>query len=279
MNLHIRAVEAAPPLTSVARYVLGMPHLCANGLSENWLWKELGHRHWGLIAEAFGRGASGFGPSDEPPIYAAFRNIALRDGDLASVGENDALDVRSTVTHLSGSRVVSRHVAVCQDLTVADVEMTSVFVRRRAEGKNRSVARVRVDARRRFAAFDGNPLPLAANGGNTSQGDDPAGDERDVGVMIVEPCPHLDFNGAGLLYFSSFIAAVDRAEWRLLGKRPRLYATLERRAVFHANIEAGEDLTVRVLVSREGAIRRHRALLHAASDGKLLAEVMTHRVA
>jgi probable biosynthetic protein (TIGR04099 family) len=160
VNLHIRAVEAAPPLTSVARHTLGMPHLCVNGLSENWLWKELGHRHWGLIAEAFGRGASGFGPSDEPPIYAAFRNIALRDGDLASVGENDALDVLSTVTHLSGSRVVSRHVAVCQDRLIADVEMTSVFVRRRAEGKNRSVARVRIDARRRFAAFDGNPLPL-----------------------------------------------------------------------------------------------------------------------
>jgi hypothetical protein len=62
VNLHIGAVEAASPPTSVNRYTLGMPHLCANSLSENWLWKELGHRHWGLIAEAFCRGASGFGP-------------------------------------------------------------------------------------------------------------------------------------------------------------------------------------------------------------------------
>lgn len=277
MNLHIRVDEAGSSPTTVARYILGMPHLCANGLSENWLWKELGHRHWGMIAETFGRGVSGFGPPGEPPIYAAFRNIALRDGDLASVGENDALDVRSTVTHLSGSRVASRHIAWCRDRTIADVEMTSVFVRRRAEGMNRSITRVRFDGQRRLAPADSG-TPHRATERDTVQDDDVASEERDIGALVVEPCPDLDFNGAGLLYFSSFIAAVDRAEWHFLGKRMRLYATLQRRAVFHANIEAGDDLTARLLSSREGAIRRHRALLHASSDGKLLAEVVTQRI-
>ena len=277
MNLHIRAVEGGPPITSAARYTLGMPHLCANGLSENWLWKELGHQHWVMIAEAIGRGASGFGPPGEPPVYAAFRKIFLRDGNLLSVGENDALDVRSTITNLSGARVVSRHIARCRDQTIADVEMTSVFVRRRAEGQNRSITRVRIDGQNRFSAFDGNPSPGAKGKEATLRSDDVADEERDIGVVVVEPSPYLDFNGAGLLYFSSFIAAVDRAEWRLLGKRPSFHATVERQAVFHANIEAGDDLTVRILIRQEGTIRRHRALLHASGNGRLLAEIVTHR--
>ncbi len=99
MGLHMRLPGGRDsPWSETSRYTLGMPHLCPNGLSENWLWKELGHRHWGLIARAFGRAAAGFDPSSQQPTYAAFRRIALQGGNLGSVRENDTLDVRSTLT-------------------------------------------------------------------------------------------------------------------------------------------------------------------------------------
>ena len=31
--------------------------------------------------------------------------------------------------------------------------------------------------------------------------------------LVIDPCPAQDFNGADFLYFSSFQAFVDRAEW------------------------------------------------------------------
>ncbi len=276
MGLHMRLEGDDTPLTDVCRHVLGMPHLCPSGLSENWLWKELGHRHWGLIAKAFGRAEAGFGPAGEPPVYAAFRRISLQNGDLGGVRENDALDVRSTVTHLSGTRVVSRHVAACRDRLVADVDMTSVFVRRQAEGVNRSIARVRIEGRGHTMHAIGAMLVQASGTEHVFSGVVAAPDERELGTLVVEPCPHLDFNGAGLLYFSSFVAAVDRAEWHFLGKCSGLFTTRERRALFHANVELGDRLRVRMLASRDEGSCCHRALLSTV-DGKLLAEIATRR--
>ena len=276
MGLHMRFEGVDTPLTDACRHVLGMPHLCPSGLSENWLWKELGHRHWGLIATVFGRAEAGFGPAGEPPVYAAFRRISLQGGDLGSVRENDALEVRSTVTYLSETRVVSRHVAACRDRLVADVEMTSVFVRRQAEGVNRSIARVRVEGRGHIMpAFGGMPVQPSSTD-HVFSGAVAAPDERELGTLVVEPCPHLDFNGAGLLYFSSFVAAVDRAEWCFLGKRSGNYATRVRRALFHANVEMGDGLLVRMLASGDEASCCHRALL-STEDDKLLAEIVTRR--
>ncbi|WP_232627643.1 Pnap_2097 family protein [Methylobacterium sp. Leaf118] len=276
MSLHMRIKGVSQPLKDDSCHVLGMPHLCPSGLSENWLWKELGHRHWGLIAKAFGRAEAGFGPAGEPPVYAAFRRISLQGGDLGGVRENDALDVRSMVTYLSKTRVISRHFATCRDRLVADVEMTSVFVRRQAEGVNRSIARIRIEDRGHampaFAALLGQPSIIE----HVFSGAVAAPDECELGTLVVEPCPHLDFNGAGLLYFSSFVAAVDRAEWRFLGKRSCNYATRVRRALFHANVEIGDRLSVRILASGDEASCCHRALL-STEDGNLLAEIVTRR--
>ena len=49
---------AVPALSDVT--VLGMPHLCLGGLSETWLLRECGHRHWFLLAQATGRTVPNF---------------------------------------------------------------------------------------------------------------------------------------------------------------------------------------------------------------------------
>ena len=277
MNVHIRPEGIGSPPAQTTEYVLGMPQLCPSGLSENWLWKELGHRHWELIAREIGRAAQGFGASGGSPTYAAFRRIALLDGDLGAVGENDALEVRSTLTRLSGTRVESRHVVAHRHGIVADVEMTSVFVSRQVHGVNRSIARVRIERPHGTAAFPDTRSVPSAKSAEERPALQQEPDEREIGTVSIEACPSLDFNGAGLLYFSSFVAAVDRAEWRLLGTRQPRSTTAERRALFHSNIEVGEDLVVQIRAAQDEEARRHRALISASSDGRLLAEITTRR--
>ena len=277
LTLHIRPEEVGAHLDETTRYTLGMPHLSPIGLSENWLWKELGHRHWTLIARGMGRAAAGFGPGSEQPIYAAFRRIALRGGDLGAVGENDTLDVRSTLTHLSGTRVESRNIVGHRDRLVADVGMTSVFVRRQTGGVNRSIARVHIEGAHRVSSVFDKQVEVSAKMPARRPASESKQDEVEVGAVSVEPCPHLDFNGAGLLYFSSFIAAVDRAEWRLIGKSKGLSSVKERRAVFHSNIEVGDDLVVQILAARGEGASEHRSLVFASIDGRLLAEVFTRK--
>ncbi len=277
MTKHIRFEEVASTPIETSRYLLGMPHLCPNGLSENWLWKELGHRHWGLIADAIGKTAIGFGTEAQQPIYAAFRRLALRSGCLNVVQENDTLDIGSTLTHLSATRVESHHIVAHRDRLVADVEMTSVFVRRQTSGLNRSIVRVQVDATKRFSSVGDRAAAPPGRHGDGRCADGAKLGEIDVGTLVVEPCPQLDFNGAGLLYFSSFIAAVDRAEWHLVGKEKPLRATTERSAVFHSNIDIGDDLSIRILAAPGEAAYQHRSLISATSDGRLVAEIITQK--
>ena len=261
--------EGATPLVEDTRIVLGMPHLCPAGLSENWLWKELGHRHWNLIAKVHGRAASGFGVTGEEPVYAAFRRIGMSGGNLGRVGENDVLDLRSQLSRLSATRVGTRHLVGHAGHSVCEVEMESVFVQRRRNGCNRSIARVSLD----------HVPPSLPRMRVDREVAEPGREEamRDLGSWTFDPCPSLDFNGAGLLYFSSFVAAVDRAEWRLLGARHRGGTIRERKAVFHGNIEPGEGLAVRLEAGSGDAPSRHHARIRSTVDGRLLADVETLR--
>ena len=101
---------------------------------------------------------------------------------------------------------------------VAVVELVSTFVRRAADGGNHCVAR-----------FEAPGLPpivpnfesdsLAGNAASIRSGR-AAGhmgfaiDQRLPNRAVsFDPCPSQDFNGAGFLYFSNFIAFIDRAEW------------------------------------------------------------------
>ena len=80
-----------PPLTSApeAPYdgmarsiVLGMPQLCLGGLSETWLLKDIGHRHWTLLGYALGQSLPEFEDASGAAVHAAFSAVALRQGDL-----------------------------------------------------------------------------------------------------------------------------------------------------------------------------------------------------
>src|SRR5258708_8561702 len=58
--------------------VLGMPHLCLGGISETWLLRECGHRHWFLLAQAAGRAVPDFRHDQGDPGYAAFIAVTVR---------------------------------------------------------------------------------------------------------------------------------------------------------------------------------------------------------
>jgi len=88
--------------------------------------------------------------------------------------------------------------------------MTSVFVRRQAENVNASILRVRIGDRGKFSTLIKNAPQNSGQSGQKLPHDNLG--ELDLGSIAIETCPHADFNGAGLLCFSTFIAAVDRAE-------------------------------------------------------------------
>ncbi|TCK23507.1 putative biosynthetic protein (TIGR04099 family) [Ancylobacter aquaticus] len=290
MNLALPPGTFLAPAVPVAedRVQLGMPQLCLGGLSETWLLKELGHRHWMALAAMAGRAVPDFHDADGAPVYAAFSALSVEDADFASLGANDWLTIRSDIRRISRTQCASRHDLTCGGRTVGTVHLVSAFVRRALGGGNHTVARV---------ALEGFPAPARAGGGRREpelaaraaafRAGRATGDARlgfglsrgQEATLEIDPCPAQDFNGAGFLYFTSFLAFIDRAEWHFDGRRAPRATTRSREVYFHGNIDPGERVVVRRLKSgREAGQLVHHCRLERAGDGTRLADAFTRRV-
>ncbi|MFM0034966.1 Pnap_2097 family protein [Paraburkholderia strydomiana] len=269
---------------TIERYRAGMPQLAYTGLSENWLIKECGHRHWEALAGDAGRRAPDFVDDDGSKSYAAFTAIRLTGATLHAIGENDDFELGTGLCRTGPARHFSRHRLLSRNGECAIVSMSSTFVRRHEVRNNRSVTRAR------FAAMGGpTPTPpadavdMARRGKQFRAGQ---WDERlpftradRAGSDWIEflPCPNNDFNGADFLYFASFQSFVDRAEWqRHRFHEPPVIAG--RELFFYGNINVGDTLGLRVVAEQKdehGLV--HWCELRRGSDQQKIADVVTNK--
>ncbi len=284
MLAHREQGSGAGPSSSRATTRLGMPHLTPFGLSETWLLKDLGDRHWHLIAQASGLERPVFRDRAGDTVYAAFCGVAVRDARFDALREHDALVIASDIARVSRTQFASRHHLSCDGKSVGVVEMLSIFVKRTAAGQNRSIVRVAVEGLAlmplwpEFSDLTAR-VPLLRRG-DWSEHFGFRADAAEAGARTtLLPCPSQDFNGAGLLYFSSFQAAVDRVEWATVGSRYPDVSTAARDIVYHGNVDIGEAIAVEVCGLRETAHRLdHWCRVTAASSGRVLADVFSQRV-
>lgn len=265
------------PTALVGRYTAGMPQLSSSGLSENWLLKECGHRHWLAIAQRQGQAVPEFRDAQGRKVYAAFTLVRVSQAQLERVEEHDAFTI-ATQCHPAGrTQYYSQHAVHLRSQQVARVEMLSVFVLRAQAGNNRSIVRAVMATPQATAA----PSELAAAAdafvqrGRARRAAAGTG-QAEVHASACTPCPHNDFNGADLLYFSSFQSMVDRAEWgwiRSTDAASRPTALREREMVFYGNLDLGDA----VHTSLHGELLHHHSTLCRSSDGLRIAEVFTRK--
>lgn len=261
--------------------LLGMPQLALGGLSENWLLKDCGHRHWLLLARAAGRPVPDFRDGDERPVYAAFNAVSVT-GDLGRARENDVLTVRAALVRVSRTQFMSRQIFCRDGEPIATVTMVSVFVHRTEDGRNRSIARLELPGFAEPVADDSGLVRRAAairSGGFGAHMGFAAAEAGEIARLGVDPCPSLDFNGADFLYFASFQAFADRAEWQQFRDPARRLATRRRDLVFRGNIEPGETLQVVIAAARETTDGiAHWCRVYRTGDMAPIAEIFTEKV-
>ncbi|WP_454853739.1 Pnap_2097 family protein [Rhizobium binxianense] len=254
--------------------LLGMPHLAPTGLSETWLMKELGHRHWLMLARHLGMENADFRTPDGAEAYAAICATSLDNAGFEAVRANDVLTIRSALSPVSRTQVSTRHLMSAAGAVIGEVELISAFVRRTEEGDNHSIARVPLPGptpaeptgnalARTAAALRGGTL--AAHFGLAAQAAKPLRGFR------VEPALSQEFNGAGLFYFAEFQALADRAFERWFPER-RL-AARRREVFFSGNIRPGEALQIELTdIAADGtawACRLRR------QDGKVIGRIFS----
>jgi probable biosynthetic protein (TIGR04099 family) len=266
-----------------AEIMLGMPHLCMHGLSETWLLKECGHRHWLMLAAAAGLDVPDFRDSTGNPIYAAFLSVSIRDAALETACEHARLVFASRLARISRTRIISSHRISISGHSIGEIVMTSTFVRRAQKGSNHAVIRIEVPALQQLELH-----PDAAAGGaeiaalRSGRWRRHLGFERSranvIDRCIVDPCPRQDFNGADFLYFASYQAFVDRAEWAFFRTRMSRATTRRRDIVYCGNIDPGERLVITLLqVSQQPERLNHWYRLERELDGSTIADIFTVR--
>jgi probable biosynthetic protein (TIGR04099 family) len=256
--------------------LIGMPHLNPHGLSETWLMKELGHRHWLMLALHLGMENADFRTPDGEEAYAAISATALSEARFDDVRANDVLTIRSVLTPVSRTQVSTRHRLSVRGSHIGTVELISAFVHRSVSGDNHSIARIAI--RDRFPkGLEENQLASAAaairNGHLDTYFGLPTAREKVLRALRYEPDLSQEFNGAGLFYFAEFQALANRAfdRWFPLITSP--YTVRRRDVFFSGNIRPGETLMVELMeidLSTRSAcccIRR--------SDGKPIGSIFT----
>jgi probable biosynthetic protein (TIGR04099 family) len=263
--------------------VLGMPHLCLGGLSETWLLRECGHRHWLQLAQAAGRTVPDFRDATGVPVYAAFVAITVRNAQFDAAHVHDELGCESRLTRFSRTRFMSVHRLAVRGRPVGEIVMTSVFVRRTQVGLNRSIARVEVsglppvEQAPEFADHAATVAALRRNHWTEHMGFTRTS-AATLDRLVIDPCPAQDFNGADFLYFSSFQAFADRAEWAFLRPINPRATTRRRDIVYHGNIEPAERVAIVLrAVHRQDGRLSHWCHVEREADAAPLADIFTLR--
>jgi probable biosynthetic protein (TIGR04099 family) len=268
---------------STAAILLGMPHLTGNGLSENWLLRELGHRHGLLLAELAGMSTPRFCDRRGNPVYSIFCAVSIEDGDFRRAEDNRVLQIASSLARISPAQFQSTHRLAIDGFAIGSVSMVSTFVSRTA-GCNPAIARASVEGLPpvdRAAAPSGLAklaIELCAGRIDSHMGFNPRVEQAVCSVGF-DPCPSVDFNSAGFMYFASLIAMIDRAESRLDLDAAARATTRDRDVFFSGAIVRSERIEVRLLGwRREPCQIVHHFRMIRGSDGCAIADVFSGRV-
>jgi probable biosynthetic protein (TIGR04099 family) len=262
-------------------YRAGMPQLNFAGLSENWLLKECGDRHWSALAHDT---ESDFISDEGGRAYAAFTSIRLNASGLHDVRENDSFRIRTELSRIGSVRHLSEHRVSAAHGAVATLSMMSTFVRRTEARNNRSVVRASLPKLKgEVALMNASLADLQYTARQFRLRDADArmsgSGLRAATLPTVEflPCPYNDFNGADFLYFASFQGFVDRAEWQTwrLADSPSL---VSRELHYHGNINIGDGvrLSFRRAFVDEARVA-HWCEIERASDGRKIADILTEK--
>lgn len=261
-------------LSSSHRVMLGLPELCLNGMSENWLLRHCGAVHWARLADALGVRPSQVYDKDGDRLYASFFRVSL-DGALSQFLEGDEIELDCELRRLSPLRYKSDHMirnlsrGNCLRLT-----MCSTFVKRR-------------DANDNVHLIFAEPITSAqciekANCADARLCREAAKQSRELDpgkTFFYDPSPLADFNGVGLFYFAQYQSALDSAEWQM-HRNPQMvgHGTTHRTISYFGNLNVGDKLRIcfsDVELSRE--VISHTSSVFRESDQFLVAEVVTRK--
>lgn len=277
-------------------YLVNMPQMAAGGLSENWLFKEVGDLHWMMICKALGSPSHAILDSRGNRLYATFVRLRLELTEpLSWFVENEELSLSNQLSRYGKSMFFSE----CEGKTPTKgirASMMSTFALRESAEDNRSLLRgePKIPDDSDVTALTQRP-PFAEQYRDMRRGalrEVQMGGEtfifggRSVFEMDYTINPYTDFNGVNLLYFAAYPLIHDFCERAYIRDSHRKLktadwssevSTLARDVFYYGNCRIDDTIVYRIHALEWLPKGRFKisSSLSRKSDGAVLAELAT----
>jgi probable biosynthetic protein (TIGR04098 family) len=269
------AIPAAPAALQRI-YNLNMPQMALGGLSESWLFKEVGDLHWSLITDGLRMPSSRLADALGDRLYATFTRFQLDStAPLASYGENETLTIDARASRY-GAGLFFSDTTVQGDGRSARLHLMSSFAKYGEAGANTSLLKGQPAIPSGCAIPLLPDLPEFGREYRAKRAEALAAPTFECEYEIV---PSHDINGVGLLYFAAYPIIMDICMMRYAGRAFAIDFSTRRRDIFYfANSDADETLIYRIHRWRADEQRLEmEGSLCRKSDGVLMAYAVTSK--
>lgn len=245
---------------------INMPQMALGGLSESWLFKELGDMHWHMIADGLQCPSSELLDGSGNRLYATFTRVSVSSNALVRYTENAPFHLEGELSRFGPGMYFSEI-----NFTNGRALIMSSFAMRGENGANVNLLRgyPKIPPNCKIANQD--TLPQFGQEYMTIRASALANDIFSCEYQII---PQYEINGVGLLYFAAYPIISDICEARYASQGN--LSTIKRDVLYFGNCEPSDMLIFRIhsrqssdsLVESETSISRK-------SDGILMARIFT----
>lgn len=282
-------------ITSTRRVRLNMPQMALGGLSESWLFKELGDMHWDLTCRALNSESHNLTDELGNRLYATFVRIRYESSHhLKQFRENESLDLDARLSRFGRSMFFSDVSVHNEDKQIRASLMTTFSLRQ--ANSNKSLLKGEPPIPAGCAAHVHDSLPRFGEEYRELR----HGDRREAELAnetitaekdllyetTYELNPYHDLNGVNLLYFAAYPLISDYCELSFIrAQHPQLAAghwplrasTLARDVFYYGNCDLDDRLVFGVNSFAAGHDRKFRIAtsLFREADRQLIANILT----
>lgn len=260
-------------------YRIGMPQMAMGGLSELWLFKEVGDLHWTMLENGLGCSSSEIQDANGDRLYATFTRFKLESSfNFSQILENSVAIASGKIARHGGGLFFG-DIKLQIGSQQLSVKIMSSFTKRSSASSNASLYKGQPTISSDCSIFNLTDVPAIAL------------EHREMKVLSNLPVlnsteynliPQHDINGVNLLYFAAYQAindiceakcATDSIDWSLNT------STTSRDISYYSNCDA-HDVIIYKLHEAQTTDQKVTIVstLSRKSDGKLMAAIRSEKM-
>lgn len=270
---------------------IALPQMAVKALSENWLFKELGHLHWKMLYKGLNVSSSAIKNANGDRLLATFTRVTIEcNSHLQAFKENDQVNIQGTIQRFGQAMYFSDIGFQTDNATIQAALMTNFSVNNadnnKKLGNSKPVITTNDIAKLSKIPPLGHELRML-KAGRIQQ----LITKNAVFNILENPIieleyifnPYYDFNGAGLLYFAAYPIINDICEARYFNtKKPQErwelnYATTYKDVFYERNCNIDDTILYQLVEwehLNENQIKT-ASILRRKSDGKKIARIFS----